>query len=97
MERGSMMKKMKKSKFGIAKSALLVSCLLASMPLSAYAVDAPQGVSAPPDAGMLLGQLEPKRNITPIPKKPKVTVTVPQHETVKQQMKAKIDKVVFQM
>jgi hemolysin activation/secretion protein len=90
-----MMTKMKKTYLNMTKSALLVSCLVAAMPLSAYAVDTPQGVSAPPDAGMLLGQLEPKRHITPIPKKPKVTVTVPQHETVKQQMKARIDKVVF--
>jgi len=81
----------------ITQKIIVLCLLLSTIPVTVFAVDTPQGTSAPPDAGAMLGQLEPKRQITPIPHKPnlKVTTTKVQQEALENYKKVKIDKVVY--
>ena len=87
----------KQRKQSITQKIIVLCLLLSAVPVTVFAVETPQGVSAPPDAGAMLGQLEPKRQITPLPQKPSLHVTTSKakQEALQNYKKVKIDKVVY--
>lgn len=78
-------------------SAILVSLVL-TMPFIAEAAEASASRTGKgaPDAGVLLNELEPGRHLTPNPAQPKISVTVPKAQEGSQDLKSRIDKVVFE-